>query len=232
MLRILYGQNPVDAAAVVTQIADRYRVPEAQVEQDMDALLQSMSLILNDQTGCAPAVKCTSFGFAPAHAAGALRDRAHLPLPEPLLLLLRQRPGARTGGARDVDGAGPDGAGQDRWTGTGADRLLHRRRANPGAKICRSWSPMPAPGPAHQSDHQRPTLRRPGICDAPGWGRVELRPGSLRRARLRRTTRWSPIRALLARTVQGVRNLKAAGVHTHTNTTINTAQHGGAAGTD
>ena len=65
MLDALYGQRSVDVAAVVAQAAQRYAVPEAQVEQDLDALLQSLSQVLKDQTGCAPAVKCTTFGSHP-----------------------------------------------------------------------------------------------------------------------------------------------------------------------
>jgi radical SAM protein with 4Fe4S-binding SPASM domain len=62
MLHTLYNQQPVDVVTLVARMADRYRVPEAQIEQDLDKLLCSLALILEDKTGCAPAVKITPFG--------------------------------------------------------------------------------------------------------------------------------------------------------------------------
>jgi radical SAM protein with 4Fe4S-binding SPASM domain len=62
MLHTLYNQQPVDVTALVTRMADRYHIPETQIEQDLDKLLRSLALILQDKAGCAPAVKITPFG--------------------------------------------------------------------------------------------------------------------------------------------------------------------------
>ena len=62
MLHALYNQEMVDVAALVAQVADKYGVPETQVEEDLDKLLCSLALLLKDKAGCAPAVKMTPFG--------------------------------------------------------------------------------------------------------------------------------------------------------------------------
>jgi uncharacterized radical SAM superfamily Fe-S cluster-containing enzyme len=65
MLHTLYNQEGVDVAGLVGQMAARYRVPEIQIAQDLDRLLRSLSLILQDKTACAPAVRSTPFGSHP-----------------------------------------------------------------------------------------------------------------------------------------------------------------------
>jgi radical SAM protein with 4Fe4S-binding SPASM domain len=62
MLHALYNQETVDVAALVAQVASKYGVPEARVEADLDKLLHSLALLLKDKAGCAPAVKMTPFG--------------------------------------------------------------------------------------------------------------------------------------------------------------------------
>ena len=62
MLHALYNQRPVDVAALVAHMAERYRVDQAQIVQDLDKLLRSLALILDNKAGCAPAVKSTPFG--------------------------------------------------------------------------------------------------------------------------------------------------------------------------
>ena len=62
MLQDLYSQEQVDVAGLVSQMATRYHVSETQIAQDLDRLLRSLSLVLQGRTGCAPAVKSTSFG--------------------------------------------------------------------------------------------------------------------------------------------------------------------------
>jgi len=65
MLHTLYNQEGVDVAGLVGQMAARYRVPEIQIAQDLDRLLRSLSLILQDKTACAPAVRSTPLGSHP-----------------------------------------------------------------------------------------------------------------------------------------------------------------------
>jgi radical SAM protein with 4Fe4S-binding SPASM domain len=62
MLHTLYGQESVDVRSLVAEMAAQYGVPEAQIIQDLDSLLRSLSLVLQGRTGCAPSVKATPFG--------------------------------------------------------------------------------------------------------------------------------------------------------------------------
>jgi radical SAM protein with 4Fe4S-binding SPASM domain len=62
MLHALYASETVDTAAVVAQMAARYGVEPARVEADLESLLRSLSVLLSNQPGCAPAVKYTPFG--------------------------------------------------------------------------------------------------------------------------------------------------------------------------
>jgi radical SAM protein with 4Fe4S-binding SPASM domain len=62
MLHALYMQEVIDTATLVREMADRYGVAESQIEEDIDGLLQSLSLLLQGKTACAPAVRSTPFG--------------------------------------------------------------------------------------------------------------------------------------------------------------------------
>ena len=62
MLTALYAQETPDVEAVVRQTAARYHVPESQIETDLERLLRSLSLVLQDREGAAPAVRKTPFG--------------------------------------------------------------------------------------------------------------------------------------------------------------------------
>lgn len=62
MLHALYSQAEVDAAAVVRDLAARYGQPEERVAEDLSKLLRSVSLLMQDRMGAAPAVRATLFG--------------------------------------------------------------------------------------------------------------------------------------------------------------------------
>ena len=62
MLHALYQRQPVDVAALVAEWSARWGVPAERIEADLDRLLHSLSLLLQDKTGCAPAVRHTPFG--------------------------------------------------------------------------------------------------------------------------------------------------------------------------
>ena len=62
MLHALYSQSPVDAAAVVRELAARYGQPEERLAEDLSKLLRSVSLLMQDRMGAAPAVRATLFG--------------------------------------------------------------------------------------------------------------------------------------------------------------------------
>ncbi len=62
MLHALYADEQVNVAGVVSQLAARYGADPARVEADLETLLRSLSVLLSDSPGCAPAVKQTPFG--------------------------------------------------------------------------------------------------------------------------------------------------------------------------
>ncbi|OQY21793.1 MAG: hypothetical protein B6I34_06835 [Anaerolineaceae bacterium 4572_32.1] len=62
MLHALYSQTEVDALAVVREMAARYEQPEERVADDLSKLIQSVSLLLQDRMDLAPAVRTTLFG--------------------------------------------------------------------------------------------------------------------------------------------------------------------------
>jgi radical SAM protein with 4Fe4S-binding SPASM domain len=62
MLSALYTPETPDVAAVVRQTASRYRASEAQVAADLESLLRSLEMVLQDREGAAPALRRTPFG--------------------------------------------------------------------------------------------------------------------------------------------------------------------------
>ena len=62
MLQVLYNQEMVDTATLVRDMAKRFGVAEKQIEADLDRLLQSLSLLLQGKVACAPSIKNTPFG--------------------------------------------------------------------------------------------------------------------------------------------------------------------------
>ncbi|MGD8623627.1 MAG: PqqD family peptide modification chaperone [Anaerolineae bacterium] len=62
MLSALYAQEEPDVEAVVHATSRRYDVPQAQIRADLKRLLESLSLVLQDREGAAPAVRKTPFG--------------------------------------------------------------------------------------------------------------------------------------------------------------------------
>jgi radical SAM protein with 4Fe4S-binding SPASM domain len=62
MLLALYSQRSPDVISVVNSTATRYGVPAPQVAADLEQLLHSLALVLQDRQGVAPAVRRTPFG--------------------------------------------------------------------------------------------------------------------------------------------------------------------------
>ncbi len=62
MLTALYAQDTPNADAVIHDTAAKYGVPQSQVEADLERLLRSLALVLQDREGAAPAVRKTPFG--------------------------------------------------------------------------------------------------------------------------------------------------------------------------
>lgn len=62
ILSALYSQPKVDVAALLEDMAQRYGVPQERLAEDLEKLLCSVSLLLQGKAGCAPAVRTTPFG--------------------------------------------------------------------------------------------------------------------------------------------------------------------------
>jgi radical SAM protein with 4Fe4S-binding SPASM domain len=221
MLHTLYNQRPVDVAALVERTAARYGVPQQQVVDDVDDLLQSLSLILSDETGRAPSVAMTEFGS---------HQRAFPVLSEIALTYRCQNRcffcyASSPDRGREVEEMSTD------EVRTVLDKIVDEAHV-----------------PTVSFTGGEPTLRRdlPELIEYAGSRglRTNLITNGVRCgdeafvARLAEAGLKSAQVSLEAgdaathdhvvgnegafeRTVQGVRNLKAAGIHVHTNTTIN-----------
>lgn len=62
MLQLLYAQEQLDVGAVVQQVSAHYHIPEAQVTDDLSKLVHSLSLLMQDRITSAPMVRIAPFG--------------------------------------------------------------------------------------------------------------------------------------------------------------------------
>jgi radical SAM protein with 4Fe4S-binding SPASM domain len=225
VLTALYAQVEPDVAAVVRETAARYDVSEDRVAADLQRLLQSLSLILQDREGAAPAVTRTPFGShtreLPVLSEIALTYRcqnrctfcyASAPdrgsqVPEMTTAQVRRVldiivDDARvptvsfTGGEPTLRPDLPDLIAYAKGRSLRTNLITNGRRCGANGYVERL---------AHAGlDSAQVSLEAadPAVHDA-----VVGRPGA-----------W-------AATVRGLRRLKAAGIHVHTNTTINHLNH-------
>ncbi|UCC89095.1 MAG: PqqD family peptide modification chaperone [Anaerolineales bacterium] len=221
ILQVLYGQEQIDVASLVSQMAARYGVPEAQIVEDVDKLLRSLSLILEGKTGCAPAVKTTPFGshtrkypvlseialtyrcqnrclFCYASAPDRGRTVPEMNTQQVKIVLDKIVDQARvptvsfTGGEPTLRADLPELIAYAKSRGLRANLITNGLRCAEMGYATR--------------------LAEAGLDSA----QVSLEAGDA-------ATHDAVVgrRGAFERTAQGVRNLKAAGIHTHTNTTIN-----------
>jgi len=221
MLSALYAQETPDVNAVVRQTAARYGVPEAQIEADLERLLKSLALVLQDREGAAPAVKRTPFG---SHA-------RELPVLSEIALTYRcqnrctfcyasspdrgqEVPEMSTEQVQRVIDAIVDDARVPTVSFTGGEPTLR--------------PDLPALIAYAKSRRLRTNLITNGIrCGARGYA-GKLGTAGLDSAQVSLEAADPEIHDAVVghpgawrRTVQGIHNLKAAGIHVHTNTTIN-----------
>ena len=225
MLHALYSQRPVDVAALVAQMASRYRVPEARIVQDLDKLLRSLALILDNKAGCAPAVKSTPFGtherkypvlseialtyrcqnrcfFCYASSPERGRTVPEMTTAEVKTVLDKIVDQARvptvsfTGGEPTLRTDLPELIAYARYRDLRTNLITNGIRCADDAYVAQL---------AEAGLHSAQVSVEAG--DAATHDAVVGNPGAFER------------------TMQGVRNLKAASIHTHTNTTINARNH-------
>jgi radical SAM protein with 4Fe4S-binding SPASM domain len=221
MLHALYSQETVDVAALVAQVAAKYGVPETQVEEDLDELLRSLALLLKDKAGCAPAVKMTPFGsherklpvlseialtyrcqnrcfFCYASSPERGRSVPEMTTDEVKLVLDKIVDQARvptvsfTGGEPTLRADLPELVAYARERGLRTNLITNGIRCGDEDYVAR--------------------LAEAGLNSA--QVSVEAGDAATHDAVVANTGAFE-------RTIQGVRNFKAAGIHVHTNTTIN-----------
>ena len=221
MLHMLYNQQPVDVASLVRAMAARYGVPESQIAQDLERLLHSLSLVLQGRIECAPAVRSTPFGshirlypvlseialtyrcqnrcfFCYASSPERGRRVAEMSSAQVQVVLDKIVDQARvptvsfTGGEPTLRADLPELVAYARRRGLRTNLITNGLRCAEATYVARL---------AEAGLHSAQVSLEAG--DAATHDAVVGNPGAFQRT-------W-----------QGVHNLKAAGIHTHTNTTIN-----------
>jgi len=232
MLHALYSADTVDVASVVAQVATRYNVEPARIEADLETLLRSLSVLLSNQPGCAPAVKQTPFGshkrLYPVLAEIALTYRCqnrctfcYASAPD----RGRKIPAMSVAEVKAVMDKIVDQAHVPSLSFTGGEPTLYRDTSTLASVARQALPELVAYG---RSRGLWTNLITNGIrCAKPGFvaalaqagldsAQVSLEAGDA-------TTHDLVVGRVGAfeRTVQGIRNLREAGIRVHTNTTIN-----------
>jgi radical SAM protein with 4Fe4S-binding SPASM domain len=221
MLTALYAQETPDVAAVVRETATRYGVPRTQVEADLERLLHSLSLVLQDREGAAPAVRKTPFGShvreLPVLSEIALTYRCqnrctfcYASAPD----RGREVPEMTTDQVKRVLDAIVDDARVPTVSFTGGEPTLRPDLPDliAYAKSRRLRTNLITNGLRCGVDGYVDNLATAGLDSA--QVSLEAADPAVHDAVVGRPGAWQ-------QTIQGIRNLKAAGIHVHTNTTIN-----------
>ena len=230
MLKALYDRQPLDVEAIVAELAMRYGVPEERIEEDMEKLLQSLSLLLQDKAGCAPAVKTTPFGS---------HERRYPVLSEIAVTYRCQNRCffcyASSPDRGFVVSAQPNGRQVPEMTSDEVklvlDKIVNQARVptvsfTGGEPTLRDDLPELI---AHAKGlGMRVNLISNGIRCGDASYVAALAEAGLDSAQISLEAGEAAVhdevvahQGAFERTVQGVRNLRAADIHTHTNTTIN-----------
>lgn len=221
MLTALYSQAAPDVGAVVRETATRYSVPEEQVAADLERLLRSLSLVLQDREGAAPAVRRTPFGShareLPVLSEIALTYRCqnrctfcYASAPE----RGRQVPEMTTAEVRRILDTIVDDARVPTVSFTGGEPTLRPDLPDliAYAKGRRLRTNLITNGRRCAANGYVERLASAGLDSA--QVSLEAADPEVHDAVVGRPGAWDA-------TVRGLRHLKAAGIHVHTNTTIN-----------
>jgi radical SAM protein with 4Fe4S-binding SPASM domain len=221
MLVALYAQETPDAGAVVRDTAARYGVPPDQVAADLERLIRSLSLVLQDREGAAPAVRKTPFG---SH----FRE---LPVLSEIALTYRcqnrctfcyasapdrgqEVPEMSTAEVQRVLDAIVDDARVPTVSFTGGEPTLRPDLPDliAYAKSRRLRTNLITNGRRCGANGYVEKLAATGLDSA--QVSLEAAEPAVHDAVVGRPGAWQA-------TVRGIQNLKASGIHVHTNTTIN-----------
>ncbi len=221
MLHALYQADQVNVAQLTGELAQRYGVTAEQVEHDLDALLDSLRWMLEGQPGRGPAVRRTPFG---TH---------NLKFPVLSEIALTYRCNNR---CTFCYASAPDrGKAVYEMTTTEVkcviDKIVQQAKVptisfTGGEPTLRN--DLPELVAYAKSRRMRVNLITNGIRCAQVPFVSQLKDAGLDSAQVSLEAGSAEVhnrvvgnRYAFDKTVQGVKNLKAAGIHTHTNTTIN-----------
>jgi radical SAM protein with 4Fe4S-binding SPASM domain len=221
LLTALYNAERVDVGALVRDFAARYNTTPEQVAHDLDALLESLRWMLQNKPGRGPAVRRMPFG---THA-------IKFPVLSEIALTYRCNnrctfcyasapdrgynvPEMTTDEVKRVIDKIVDQAKVPTISFTGGEPTLRRDLPEliAYAKTRRMRANLITNGVRCANADFVAELKHAGLDSA----QVSLEAAD---AEVHNRVVGNP--CAYAKTVQGVKNLKAAGIHTHTNTTIN-----------
>jgi radical SAM protein with 4Fe4S-binding SPASM domain len=229
MLQALYSADTVDTEAVITQMAAQYNIEPARVEADLESLLRSLSVLLSNQPGCAPAVKYTPFGSHkrefPVLAEIALTYRCqnrctfcYASAPD----RGRQVPAMSTIEVKTVMDKIVDQAHVPSLSFTGGEPTLYR---DPSTGSGQALAGLVAYGHTRGLWMNLITngirCARPEFVEALAQAGLDSAQVSLEAGDAATHDLVVGRVGAFERTVQGIRNLRGAGIRVHTNTTIN-----------
>lgn len=221
MLHTLYTKEPVDVDALVRDLATRYKTPPEQIEHDLELLLDSLRWMLQNKSGLGAAVKRTPFGTHeikfPVLSEIALTYRcnnkctfcyASAPERGPIVGEMT------TDEVKRIIDKIVDQAKVPTISFTGGEPTLRRDLFDLIAYA--------------RSRKMRANLITNGIRSAEPEFVAKLKDAGLNSAQVSLEAADANVHNQIVgnprafeKTVQAVKNLKAAGIHTHTNTTIN-----------
>jgi radical SAM protein with 4Fe4S-binding SPASM domain len=221
MLIALYGQASPNVETVIAQTATRYGVPVSEVTADLERLLHSLALLLQDREGAAPAVRRMPFG---SHA-------RELPVLSEIALTYR----CQNRCTFCYASAPERGPRTPEMNIAQIERVLDAIMADARAPTVSFTGGEPTIRPDlpqiiayAKSLGMRTNLITNGIrCAEEDYAALLVAAGldsaqvsleaaeaAVHDAIVRRPGAWQ-------QTVEGIRNLRAAGIHVHTNSTIN-----------
>lgn len=221
MLGVLYGAQPVNVEALTHDFAARYHTTSEQVEHDLEALLDSVRWMLKGQTGRGTAIRRTPFGTHeikyPVLSEIALTYRCNNRCTFCYASAPERGPEVgemTTEEVKRIIDKIVDQAKVPTVSFTGGEPTLRRD--------------LPELIAYAKSRDMRVNLITNGTLCAKADFVARLKEAGLNSAQVSLEAAEAEIHnrvvgnpRAFAQTVQGIKNLKAAGIHTHTNTTIN-----------
>lgn len=223
MLDALYNQEEeeVDANVVIERIAAQYNIPPAQVANDLSKLLQSLAFALQNRTECAPAIRFTEFGT----------HQRHLPVLSEIALTYRCQHRCTFCYASAPQRGRKVAEMTTVQAKTILDKFVDEARVptvsfTGGEPTLRE--DLPALIQHAKSRGMRVNLITNGYRSADATFVASLAQAGLDSAQVSleasdAATHDAVVQhpGAFERTIAALKNLKAAGIHTHTNTTIN-----------